>query len=88
MSELITKRLRIEPLRAAHAPMVIESLQASSIYTYLPDDPPTLEDQQRRYDFLGKVTGPDGVGLWLDWVVLCRRFCDCGSGLESCEPSI
>ena len=73
MSDLFTKRLRIEPLRADHAPRVIDSLQDVSIYTYLPNDPPTLEFLQRRYNFLENGRSPDGKALWLNWLVFCRQ---------------
>ena len=69
---LISERLRIEPLRAEHAKVVFAPLQDSGIYTYLPDDPPTEEALQKRYDFLEKGCSPDGEELWLNWVVFLR----------------
>ena len=45
---LTTERLRIEPLRSQHAGMVYESLQESQIYSYIPEDPPSQSDLQRR----------------------------------------
>ena len=72
MAHLISKRLRIEPLRAAHAPMVHPHLQAAAIYTYLPEDPPTLAELQRRYDFWEGGRSPDGTEQWLNWVAFLR----------------
>lgn len=69
---LTTERLRIEPLRSQHAGMVYESLQESQIYSYIPEDPPTKSDLQRRYDYLENACSPDGTELWLNWVVFLR----------------
>ena len=52
--------------------MVLASLQDPAIYTFLPEDPPTAESLQRRYDFLEKGRSPDGEELWLNWVAFLR----------------
>ena len=65
---LSSERLRIEPLRAEHAPVVLDSLQDPQIYTWIPEDPPTAEGLQKRYDFLENAVSPDGEELWLNWV--------------------
>jgi len=72
LANLFSERLRIEPLRSVHAERVFSSLQNPAIYTYLPDDPPTAEALQKRYDFLEKGCSPDGEELWLNWVVFLR----------------
>ena len=72
MANLFSERLRIEPLRSAQAERVFSSLQNPAIYTYLPEDPPTAEALQKRYDFLEKGKSPDGEELWLNWVVFLR----------------
>ena len=69
MYPLKTARLRIEPLRPDHAPKVVEALGDTRLYTYLPDDPPSLESLQRRYDFLANGRSPDGEEQWLNWIV-------------------
>jgi RimJ/RimL family protein N-acetyltransferase len=72
LANLISERLRIEPLRAEHAGLVLPSLQDPTIYTYLPQDPPTAEALQKRYDFLAKGRSPDGQELWLNWIAFLR----------------
>ena len=68
MANLKSQRLRMEPLRAEHAALVLAPLQDSAIYTYIPEDPPTLEALQRRYDFLEGGSSPDGQEFWLNWI--------------------
>ncbi len=72
MPNLLSERLRIEPLRKEHAPVVLASLQAPEIYTYMPEDPPTKEALQKRYEFLETARSPDGEELWLNWIVFLR----------------
>ena len=72
MANLFSERLRIEPIRSAHAQRVFSSLQNPAIYIYLPEDPPKAEALQKRYDFLEKGTSPDGEELWLNWVAFLR----------------
>ncbi len=69
---LFCERLRIEPIRSAHAELVFPPLQNPAIYTYLPEDPPTAEALQKRYDYLENGSSPDGTELWLNWVVFLR----------------
>ena len=70
--KLSSERLRIEPLRSEHAPMVLASLQDPQIYTWMPGDSPTAEGLQKRYDFLENAVSPDGEELWLNWVAFLR----------------
>jgi len=72
LANLISDRLRLEPLRSTHATLVLGPLQDPAIYTYLPDDPPTAEALQKRYDFLEKGRSPDGEERWLNWIVFLR----------------
>lgn len=72
MSQLFSKRLRIEPLRAEHASVVFESLQHPAIYRFIPNDPPERAALQRRYDFLAGARSPDGREHWLNWVAFLR----------------
>ncbi len=72
MANLRTDRLRIEPLRSSHAQQVISYLQDPAIYTYIPEDPPTQDSLQKRYDFLEKGCSPDGAELWLNWIVFLQ----------------
>ena len=68
----MSPRLRIEPIRSAHADLVWPSLQNPDIYTYLPEDPPSAEALQKRYDFWERGCSPDGTELWLNWVGFLR----------------
>ena len=72
MANLFSERLRIEPIRSAHAERAFSSLQDPAIYTYLPDDPPTAGVLQKRYDYWEKGRSPDGKELWLNWVGFLR----------------
>ena len=72
LANLCSERLRIEPIASAHAELVFSSLQNPAIYTYLPDDPPTAEALQKRYDYWEKGCSPDGSELWLNWVGFLR----------------
>jgi len=72
LANLISERLRIEPIRSAHAELVFSPLQNPAIYTYLPEDPPTAEVLQKRYGFWEKGRSPDGKELWLNWVGFLR----------------
>ena len=72
MTTRLTERLKIEPLQASHAPRLFAALQDPAIYTYLPEDPPTMEALQRRYDFWEGGLSPDGEERWLNWVVSLR----------------
>ena len=72
MTNLCSERLRIEPIRSAHAELVFSALQNQTIYTYLPDDPPTAADLEKRYDYWEKGCSPDGSERWLNWVAFQR----------------
>ena len=65
---LVTKRLRIEALNKKHAKIVFEALQNKEIYKFIPGDPPTRKDLEKRYAFLEKGLSPDGEEFWLNWV--------------------
>ena len=72
MSHLLTTRLRMEALKAQHAELLHEPLQADDIYTYIPDTPPALHQLERRYAFLENGLSPDGKERWLNWVAFLR----------------
>ena len=66
----LTKRLRIEALRADHAPLLFDALDDAAIYTYIPDERhPNVGSLARRYAFL-ECGAPDGVEeVWLNWAL-------------------
>jgi ribosomal-protein-alanine N-acetyltransferase len=65
-----TARLRIEPLRTSHAPLLFDALADARIYTYVPDEiHATADSLTRRYAFLERGA-PPGVGeVWLNWAL-------------------
>jgi ribosomal-protein-alanine N-acetyltransferase len=65
-----TARLRIEPLRTGHAPLLFDALADARIYTYVPDEMhATVDSLIRRYAFLERGA-PPGVGeVWLNWAL-------------------
>ena len=65
---LMTKRLRLEPLQTDHADAVFEAMQNTEMYTYVPQDPPQLDELRKRYAFLEGAQSPDGLEQWLNWV--------------------
>lgn len=73
MSRLHTSRLYLEPLKAAHAPLLFEPLQHADLYRFTPNAPPSLEALQRRYAFLEGASSPDGQERWLNWVLFERE---------------
>ena len=69
-SAISTARLRLEPVREAHAESLLEPLQSPALYRFTPDAPPTsLEALSKRYRFLQGARSPDGSEHWLNWVV-------------------
>lgn len=69
-SAALTARLRIEPLRASHAPLLFDALADARIYAYVPDDAhATIDSLARRYAFLERGA-PAGVAeVWLNWAL-------------------
>ena len=72
MTDLLSRRLRLEPLRSAHASAVCASLQDPRIYLHIPEDPPSAQDLQGRYNFLEHGRSPDGEERWLNWITFLR----------------
>jgi len=64
----MTRRLRLEPLRAHHADIVFDAMQDTEMYLYIPQDPPQLDALRKRYGFLQGAQSPDGKEYWLNWV--------------------
>jgi [ribosomal protein S5]-alanine N-acetyltransferase len=65
---LETERLRLEPLRASHAPAFFPFLQDARIYRYMPQEPPeSLAVLEQRYQKLESRLSPEGDEAWLNW---------------------
>jgi RimJ/RimL family protein N-acetyltransferase len=70
---LETKRLLLQPLRRYHAAVLYPLLQDESIYTYIPQDPPTsLKILEQRYQKLENRLSPDLTQAWLNWAVCIK----------------
>ena len=66
---LNTKRLRLEPLDAAHAADLFEPLRDVRLYRYYAGQPPkTVEELRVRFTLLATRRSPDGSETWLNWV--------------------
>ena len=67
---LLTERLRLEPIGAAHAPLLFDLWQDPSVYRYVPLDPPaSLASLSERYRKLETRRSPQGDEAWLQWAV-------------------
>ena len=66
----LTARLRIEPLRAGHAPLLFDALADPAIYTYIPDERhASVGSLAQRYALL-EEGAPDVVfEVWLNWAL-------------------
>lgn len=68
--QLVSGRLRLEPLALEHADLLYERLCDPSLYTYIPQEPPTtLSALRDRYSHLESRFSPDQSELWLNWVI-------------------
>ena len=66
----LTARLRIEPLRAEHAPLLFDALADAATYTYIPDERhPNVASLARRYAFLECGAPEDMLEVWLNWAL-------------------
>ena len=48
-------------------------LNDTSLYTYIPEDPPSLEKLENRYAFWEQRISPDKTEYWLNWVVFTKE---------------
>jgi len=70
---LETKRLRLEPLREAHARELFPLYQDARIFRFIPQDPPaSVELLEARCRLLEKRLSGDGREVWLNWVVRAK----------------
>jgi ribosomal-protein-alanine N-acetyltransferase len=69
-----TGRLRLEPLRVAHAKELFPLYQDARIFRFIPHDPPTsLEALEARCRVLEARTSRDGREVWLNWAVRLKQ---------------
>ncbi|MGM1058495.1 GNAT family N-acetyltransferase [Saccharothrix sp. Mg75] len=69
-AEVRTARLRLEPVRAAHAAAMAAVLADPALYEVTGGDPPDVADLERRYRRWERPVSDDGREGWLNWVVL------------------
>ena len=67
-----TERLILEPTTEAHAPLLWPLLQDESLYHFIPQNPPSIEDLKKVYRAWSARKSPDGKEIWLNWVVRLR----------------
>jgi RimJ/RimL family protein N-acetyltransferase len=67
---LTTPRLTLEPITAAHAPLLFAGLSDPSLYPFIPQNPPAdVEALEARYRRLESRSSPEGDEWWLNWAV-------------------
>ncbi len=70
---LDTKRLVLEPLEEAHAPLLFDGFQDPTLYTYIPGGPPAdVEGLAARYRHLAQGRSDDDTSVWLNWAMRPR----------------
>ena len=81
-----TARLRIEPLRTSHAPLLFDALADARIYSYIPDQMhATVDSLTRRYAFLESGAPPGVHEVWLNWAL--RRI-DTGACIGTLQATV
>jgi ribosomal-protein-alanine N-acetyltransferase len=73
IGELRTLRLKLEPLTAAHAPLLYSGFADPRLYEFIPQEPPASEESlAKRYRSLERRQSPDGSERWWNWAILER----------------
>jgi [ribosomal protein S5]-alanine N-acetyltransferase len=67
--QLTTDRLILEPLTVAHAPLVYAGFADPSLYTWIPNDPPSLDALIARYERILKGPRDRDDELWRNWAI-------------------
>ncbi|ROP34888.1 RimJ/RimL family protein N-acetyltransferase [Saccharothrix texasensis] len=65
-----TARLRVEPVRVAHAEEMAAVLGDPALYAIIGGAPPSADELVSRYSRWERPTSDDGGEGWLNWVVL------------------
>jgi ribosomal-protein-alanine N-acetyltransferase len=70
---LVTGRLLLEPLTAAHATALFPIVRDPALYEFVPAEPPPHEaDLRQRLAWLARRSSPDGKQIWLNWAQRLR----------------
>ena len=67
--DFTTDRLSMQLITRAHAAEAHPLFQDPKLYTYIPNQPPTLEQLEKQYAFWENRDSPDGTEYWLNWSV-------------------
>jgi [ribosomal protein S5]-alanine N-acetyltransferase len=68
--DLLTRRLRLEPLEPRHAAALFAGLQCAGLYEHIDDvAPATVDALRERYTRLSTRKSPDGTEHWLNWAI-------------------
>lgn len=67
------ERLILEPITIDHAERMLNVLNDESLYTFVPQNPHSLETLNKTYGFWEKRKSPDKQELWLNWAAKSIR---------------
>ena len=67
--DFITERLSMQLVTRAHAHQAHHIFKDESLYTYIPSQPPTLEQLEKQYAMWENKESPDKTEFWLNWSV-------------------
>jgi [ribosomal protein S5]-alanine N-acetyltransferase len=60
--------LTLEPLACTHAAALFAELSNPALYEFRPQDPPSMDELEQRFQRWEKTRSPSGDALWLNWV--------------------
>ncbi len=70
---LQTERLTLEPLTVAHAPLLYEGFADPTLYTWIPNDPLTLDELTAKYEQILRGPRDRADELWRNWAIRLRH---------------
>ena len=78
-----SRRLVAELVEERHAECVHPIVQDPALYTFIPDEPPSLLQLQERYRFWQRRVSPDGTEYWLNYVLFLSASNECVGTLQA-----
>jgi [ribosomal protein S5]-alanine N-acetyltransferase len=66
---ITTDRLTLEPLTVAHAPLLHAGFSDPQMHTWIPTEPPSLDELTARYERILKGPRDNPVELWRNWAI-------------------
>ena len=67
--EFKSTRLQMKRVQTQLTPLIWPILNDPKLYTYLPEDPPSLAILEKRFSFWEPGISPDQSEYWLNWVL-------------------